>query len=298
MTTQTQTRTAQAAAALQKNGAAGVPAQKSAMPTTIDGMLKDERFKGQIAAALPSHVSPDRISRIALTEVRKNPVLRDCDPISLFGCIMQASQLGLELGGALGHAYLVPFRDRKNNRMDAQFIVGYRGMIDLARRSGQIVSLQAHEVYEGDLFDFAYGLDERLEHVPCRDPRDRGPVVFFYAVAKLKGGGYQMEVMSKADVDAVRAQSKAGQSGPWVSHYVEMGKKTVIRRLFKYLPVSVELSAAVGLDEAADRGAQANRDWLDGGSVGSDFAYHGTRSDDDALDGVDAETGEVVGGAS
>lgn len=263
----TENRTKQTAAALAKTQTAA----KKPMPTTIEGMLKDPRFTSQIAAALPSHISPDRISRIALTEMRKTPVLRDCDPLSLFGSIMQASQLGLELGGALGHAYLVPFRNK--GRMDAQFIVGYRGMIDLARRSGQIVSLQAHEVYAGDDFDFAYGLDERLHHVPSRDVQNRGEVIAFYAVAKLKGGGHQVEVMWKSEVDAVRAQSKAGQSGPWVSHYVEMGKKTVIRRLFKYLPVSVEMQQAVGLDEQADYGGQDNRGWLDGSVVGDDFSY-------------------------
>lgn len=263
----TQSRTKQAAAALQTT----TQASKKPMPTTIDGMLKDPRFTSQLAAALPSHISPDRISRIALTEMRKTPALRECDPYSLFGSIMQASQLGLELGGALGHAYLVPFRSKRG--MDAQFIVGYRGMIDLARRSGQIVSLQAHAVHQGDDFDFAYGLDERLHHIPTSDVANRGEIIAFYAVAKLKGGGHQLEVMWKSEVDAVRAQSKAGNSGPWVSHYEEMGKKTVIRRLFKYLPVSVELQQAVGLDEQADRGAQDNRDWLDGSAVGEDFSY-------------------------
>ncbi|WP_129141488.1 recombination protein RecT [Modicisalibacter coralii] len=224
--------------------------QRKPMPTTIQGMLKDDRFTGQIARALPKHITPDRISRIALTEVNKTPALGKCDPMSLFGSIIQSAQLGLELGGALGHAYLVPYKDQ------AQFIIGYRGMIDLARRSGQMVSLQAHTVHENDDFEFEYGLDEKLRHVPARG--QRGPMIAVYAVAKLTGGGHQIEVMWKEDVDAIRQQSKAGNSGPWRDHYEEMAKKTAIRRLFKYLPVSVEMQKAVSLDEQAEAGVQDN----------------------------------------
>ncbi|QHD50018.1 recombination protein RecT [Vreelandella aquamarina] len=236
---------------------------KKAMPTTIQGMLKDDRFKSQIARALPKHITPDRITRIALTEVNKTPQLGQCAPMSLFGAIVQSAQLGLELGGALGHAYLVPFKKNYKddngqwqNTMEAQFIIGYRGMIDLARRSGQMVSLQSHAVYEGDEFEFEYGLNEKLKHVPTRG--EKGALIAVYAVAKLVGGGHQIEVMWREDVEAVKQASKAGKSGPWVDHFEEMAKKTVIRRLFKYLPVSVEMQRAVALDEQAESGAQDN----------------------------------------
>lgn len=234
---------------LQQASQSQAPAKK-AMPTTIQGMLKDDRFKAQIARALPKHVTPDRITRIALTEVNKTPALGKCDPMTLFGSIVQSAQLGLELGGALGHAYLVPYGNQ------AQFIIGYRGMIDLARRSGQMISLQAHEVYENDEFEFEYGLEEKLKHVPGRG--NRGEMIAVYAVAKLVGGGHQIEVMWKEDVDAIRSKSKAGNSGPWRDHYQEMAKKTAIRRLFKYLPVSVEMQRAVALDEQAEAGVQDN----------------------------------------
>lgn len=246
---------------LEQIKSAAVPAKKE-KPTTIAGMLEDPRYKAQIMKALPGHMNPERLGRIALTEIRKNPELGKCDALSLFGAVIQCAQLGLEPGNALGHAYLLPFRNSKENRMDVQFIVGYRGMIDLARRSGQIVSLQSHSVFEGDKFDFAYGLDERLEHIPTADVDNRGEMIAVYAVAKLQGGGYQIEVMWKKEVDLIRAQSKAGNFGPWKTHYEEMAKKTVIRRLFKYLPVSVEVQTAATLDERAEKDISQDNHFL------------------------------------
>ena len=218
---------------------------------TVQQLLTNPRIKSQIALALPQHVTPERLMRVALTEVRKTPALAQCKPESLLAAIMQCAQLGLEPGGALGHAYLVPFRDQ------VQFIVGYRGMIDLARRSGQVLSIEARAVYEADTFHVSFGLDPDLKHEPAWDAADRGKLTFVYAVARLRDGGVQFEVMSRAEIEKVRAQSKAGNNGPWVTHFEEMAKKTVIRRLFKYLPVSVEIARAVGLDEAAERGEQA-----------------------------------------
>lgn len=237
--------------------------QPKSMPKDVTGMLRDPRIQAEISTALPAHIKPERLARIALTEFRKTPQLANCDPKSFLGAVIQCAQLGLEPGSGLGHAYLLPFKNNKANRTDVQFIIGYRGMIDLARRSGQIVSLQAHAVYEGDHFDFAYGLDERLEHVPTDDVANRGGLKAVYAVAKLKGGGHQVEVMWKSEVDQIRSQSKGGNSGPWQSHYEEMAKKTVIRRLFKYLPVSVEMQRATMLDEHADSGLQDNHNFYD-----------------------------------
>lgn len=227
------------------------PANK---PQSIAAMLADPKTQQQIARALPRHMTAERLTRIATTEIRKTPLLAKCDPVTLLGAVMQCAQLGLEPGGSLGHAYLLPFQNRKLGTIDVQFIVGYRGMIDLARRSGQIVSLEARTVHKSDHFRVALGLESSLEHVPDWDAADRGPMTFVYAVAKLKGGGVQFEVMSRAEVERVRAQSKSGGNGPWVTHFEEMAKKTVIRRLFKYLPVSIELATAVALDEAAEAG--------------------------------------------
>jgi recombination protein RecT len=237
------------------------------VPTTIMDLMT--QHKQQIALALPKHMSADRMLRIVTTETRKVPDLLKCNPVSLFGAVIQASQLGLEPGGALGHCYLLPFKNTKQNTTDVQLIVGYRGMLDLARRSGQIVSISARAVYANDEFNYEYGLNEQLKHKPCVD-EEKGVLIYVYAVAKLKDGGIQFEVMSKADVDGIRKQSKSGSSNysPWSTHYDDMAKKTVIRRLFKYLPVSIELQTAVGLDEQGDAGLQRNDNVLNyGGDI-------------------------------
>lgn len=218
-----------------------------------------EANKPSLQAVLPQHVKPERMLKIALGALRTTPKLMECTTESLFGALVQCAQLGLEPNTPMGHAYMIPFRNRKMNRTDVQVIIGYRGFIDLARRSGQIVSIAAHAVHEKDKFDFAYGLDERLEHRPASG--DRGQVTHFYAVAKLAGGGHAFEVMTRADVETIRDASqnhqsakKYGKPSVWDQHFVEMGRKTAIRRLFKYLPVSIELATAAALDGAADAG--------------------------------------------
>lgn len=224
-------------------------------PTTMLGMVRTKEFQAQMAMALPKTMTAERLTRIVMTECRKVPALLNCAPESFFGAVLQCAQLGLEPGNALGHCYLLPFGNgkAKDGRPNCQLIIGYRGMIDLARRSGQILSINAYCVHQSDDFSYELGLHPDIHHVPASFA-DRGPVSFVYAVAQLKGGGVQFEVMSRAEIEEVRKTSKAGQSGPWSSHWEEMAKKTVIRRLFKYLPVSIEAVRAVEADEKADRG--------------------------------------------
>lgn len=261
-------------------------------PKTIAGLLSDPKIKAQMALALPAHVSAERLARIALTEVRKVPKLAECDQTSFLGAIMQCCALGLEPGGALGHCYLIPFENRRQNRMEVQFIVGYRGMIDLARRSGQIVSLSARTVHANDLFRFSYGLDETLEHEPADG--DRGEMIAVYAVAKLQGGGVQFEVMRRAEIEKVRNESQGYKTAvrydrkdsPWIAHFDEMAKKTVVRRLFKYLPVSIELQRAVGLDEQAEMGMRQDNPL----TVDADYSEARTLTHDDS----DPATGDAT----
>lgn len=239
--------------------------QAAKNPTTLLGMIRQPNFQKQMALAMPKSMTPDRLTRIVMTECRKTPALLKCAPESFYGAVLQCAALGLEPGSALGHCYLLPFGNGKDKqgRPNAQLIIGYRGMIDLARRSGQIVSLQAYCVHEQDTFNYKLGLDPDIEHIPA-SVADRGKVTHVYAVAKLKGGGLQFEVMSRAEIEKVRTSSKAGNSGPWSSHWEEMAKKTVIRRLFKYLPVSIEAVRAVEIDEKTDRGeATTDQDFLD-----------------------------------
>lgn len=260
-------------------------------PRTVLDKIGGPNFMAQLSVALPKAMTPERLVRVVTTECRKTPALLNCAPESFLGAVLQCAQLGLEPGGALGHCYLLPFGNgkAKDGRPNAQLIIGYRGMIDLARRSGQIVSICAYTVHEKDHFEWRLGLDPDIQHVPSPEA-DRGKMTYVYAVAKLKGGGVQFEVMSRAEVEKVRKQSKAGSSGPWVTHFDEMAKKTVIRRLFKYLPVSIEAARAVEVDERADRGeAVTPQDFID-------VAYEdlGTEVPPETVTVVDGTTGEIV----
>lgn len=235
------------------------PSRSSLAPRSdsVSALLAKPEIRQQIELALPRHMTPERLLRIALTEVRRNEKLASCSQASLLGAIFQCAQLGLEPGGSLGHAYLVPFGS------EVQFQIGYRGMIDLARRSGQIESIEAHAVYEGDQFECELGLISDLKHVPDWDNPNRtdgAKLRFVYAVARLKDGGRQFEVMSRREVDAIRKRSRSGGSGPWATDYQAMALKTVVRRLFKWLPISIEMSRAVGLDEAAEVGVKQETD--------------------------------------
>jgi len=225
---------------------------------TIEDLLK--KHGPEIALALPQHVTPERLLRIALSEVRRNPRLAQCSAPSLLGAIFTCAQLGLEPGNALGHCYLIPYRD------ECQFQIGYKGMIDLARRSGQIRGLSARRVYENDHFEYTYGLHEDIVHKPARG--ERGELTHVYAVARFADGGEQFEVMDRYELEEIRDGSQGYQTAikynkkdtPWISSFDEMCRKTVIRRMFKYLPVSIELVKAASLDERADRGQRQETD--------------------------------------
>lgn len=203
------------------------------------------RSKEGLQQALPKHMTAERMIRVAMTVIQKTPKLMDCDKRSLIGAIVEASQLGLEPDGVLGHAYLVPYGNI------CQLIPGYKGLIDLSRRSGTIKTIEARIVYEKDEFDFSYGLNPKCEHRPSRLP-DPGKAIYVYAIGHLLNGGVQYEVMTVREVEAIRARSRASKNGPWVSDWEAMAKKTVLRRLCKLLPVSVETQRAIAIDERDD----------------------------------------------
>ncbi|QJC52751.1 recombination protein RecT [Paenibacillus albicereus] len=218
-----------------------------------------EQMKPAIAQAIPQHMTPERLLRIATTSIRTNPKLKVCTPESLLGAVMQCAQLGLE-PSVLGHAYLVPYTNRKKDPNtgkviatveEAQFQIGYKGLLELARRTGQISSIVAHEVYENDLFEYEYGTGEKLRHVPADG--ERGTVTKYYAYAKFKDGGYSFLVMSKKDIEKHRDKFSKAKYGPWVDHFDEMAKKTVLKGLMKYMPISVEFAKAVSMDETTKR---------------------------------------------
>ena len=219
------------------------------------------------------------MSRIALNVIRSNPKLLECDVNSLMGAVLESAKLGLE-PGIMGQSYLLPFKNNKTNRMEAQFIVGYRGLIDLVRRSGQVSTLEARTVYENDEFEYEYGLEDKLVHKPTMEAK--GKPIAYYAIAKLKDGGYSFIVMSHGEVERHRDKySKSKKFGPWVDEFNQMAKKTVLRQLIKYLPISVEQLG--NFDEAS--GTEVHQD-LERSSVIDMGEYIPT---------VDLDTGEIVG---
>lgn len=247
----------------QPKTAADVPAQGQAAKTTerkgppdVNALMTSQRK--QIEMALPRHMSPDRMLRIALTEIRKNPDLGACDPYSFLGAIIQCAQLGLEPGSGLGHAYLIPFRNKKKGIVECNMIPGYKGLIDLSRRSGQVLSISARIVHEKDKFEYVYGDDEKIIHVPAPDV-DPGKITFCYAISHIKGGGIQREVMSRAQLDGHR--TRFSHNNPvWESDFDEMCRKTLVRRIVKYLPMSPEMAIAIEKDDTVAIG-DSQRNW-------------------------------------
>lgn len=259
-----------------------------------------EKQRTQIEAALPKHITADRMIRLACTEFSKNPGLQKCTVVSVFGGIIQAAQLGLEIG-VNGQAYLVPFNNRKSNQLEAQFIPGYKGLIALARRSGEVTSIETNIAYANDQFDLKLGLSTEVTHIPYLDG-DRGAPRLVYGVAKFRDGGYHFEWMTIAEVNKTRARSKAADNGPWVTDYDQMVRKTLIRRMANYLPMSIELQNAIQISDAVDEGKHA--------TIDSGFVVVDDENDDHADEGqkareprpepekkaaaVDQNTGEII----
>lgn len=228
---------------------------------------------GQIKSVIASKLTPEKMARIALNELRSNDYLAKIamqNPGSFVNAVVQASHLGLEIGGALGQAYLVPFKD------EVKMMPGYRGLISLARRSGEINSINAEVVYANDVFDLELGLQTRVTHKPKLDG-DRGEPKLVYMVAHFKDGGSHFEWMTVEEVMKIKARSSAVKSGrqtPWDTDRDEMIKKTVIRRGWKYLPMSIEMQDAEKIQAAEDLGKNTV---IDNGSIV-----------------VDENTGEIV----
>lgn len=222
---------------LATKAAGGQVAEKPKTPSQQVGDYL-EKMMPSIQSVLPKHVTAERMSRIALNVIRTNPKLLQCDLNSLMGGVMEAAKLGLE-PGLMGQCYLIPFENRKAGRTEAQFIIGYKGLIDLVRRSGQVSTIEARTVYENDLFDFDYGLDSKLVHKPTL--KDRGAAIAYYGVAKLKDGGNSFLVMGVDEMEKYKDKyAKSKNFGPWKDEFDAMARKTVLRQLIKYLPISVE----------------------------------------------------------
>ena len=211
---------------------------------TLQTLIKS--MEGEIKKALPSVITPERFTRMVLTALSTNPMLGECTPQSFLGAMMASAQLGLEPNSPLGQSYLIPYRDHGVPKV--QFQIGYKGLIDLAYRSGEVELVQAQVVYANDDFVCEYGLDPKLKHVPASG--DRGNPVKVYALFRTKSGGYGFEV---AGMDEIRRHaqkySKSYGSGPWQTNFEEMAKKTVLKRVLKYAPLKSDFVRGLSADE-------------------------------------------------
>lgn len=212
--------------------------QQLAKPqATLKDLISGDKFREQVALALPAHLTPERFSRIALNALQRTPKLQDCTQTSLFKCLLDMAAMGIEPDGRRAH--LIPYGS------EVTLILDYKGLLELVRRSGDVVSIRSELVCENDEFSWENG---KITHkIDWRKPR--GEMQAVYAEAVLKSGETQTATMTKDEVEAIRKRSRASSSGPWVSDYGEMAKKTSLRRLCKLLPLSPEIADHVEKDQ-------------------------------------------------
>lgn len=271
---------------IQKQGGqmSAAKAEKKTMQAYIKAM------EPAIKKALPSVITPERFTRMVLSALSSTPKLAECSPQSFLAAMMTAAQLGVEPNTALGQAYLLPYRN--HGKMECQFQLGYKGLIDLAYRSGEVSVIQAHTVYENDVFEYELGMDPKLRHVPAK--ADRGEAVAYYAMFKTKDGGYGFEVMSVDDVQRhAQRYSKSYGSGssPWRSNFDEMAKKAVLKRALKYAPLKSDFVRGVAQDETIK--AELSDEMY---AVPDETVFEAEGEEIDSTS-VDTETGEVIGDA-
>ena len=239
-----------------------IQTQKQSNGQQLAGLL--QKMKRQIQMALPRHFPADRMARIALTALRQTRGLDECTPASFLGCVLQCAQLGLEPNTPLGHAYLIPRRSKYSNHKECTLIIGYQGYMDMSRRSGLVAGIKGYVVRDGDTFEYSEGLEPKLVHVPSEDAdRESRPITHAYAIARMKDGPAEFEVLSKSQVDARMARSEtAGKSfSPWKSDYEAMAKKSAVRALWKWLPKSTEIARAEAVEVAADTHDDQSTAW-------------------------------------
>lgn len=271
---------------IQKQGGqmSAAKAEKKTMQAYIKAM------EPAIKKALPSVITPERFTRMVLSALSSTPKLAECSPQSFLAAMMTAAQLGVEPNTALGQAYLLPYRN--HGQMECQFQLGYKGLIDLAYRSGEVSVIQAHTVYENDVFEYELGMDPKLRHVPAK--ADRGEAVAYYAMFKTKDGGYGFEVMSVDDVQRhAQRYSKSYGSGtsPWRSNFDEMAKKTVLKRALKYAPLKSDFVRGVAQDETIK--AELSDEMY---AVPDETVFE-AEGEEIGSTAVDTDTGEVIGDA-
>lgn len=202
----------------------------------------------EIKKALPSVITPERFTRMALSAINNTPKLAECTQMSFLAALMNAAQLGLEPNTPLGQAYLIPYQNK--GVLECQFQLGYKGLLNLAYRNSQLQTVQAQCVYENDEFSYELGIDAKLYHKPTLE--ERGELIAVYALFKLENGGYGFEVMSKHDIELHAQRYSKGidsKYSPWKTNLEEMAKKTVIKKVLKFAPLKSDFLRAIASDE-------------------------------------------------
>ena len=205
-----------------------------------------------IKSVLPKHLTPERMLRVAYTTIVQNPKLARCNQLSLINGVIGASVIGLEIGGPLGLAHLIPFGK------EATLIIDYKGLIELMYKSSLVKNVSAHPVYDRDEFKYSYGTNPFIDHVPFDGPGERGKLIYAYCVVFFTNGGFEFEVVNQKDADAAKEHSRAKSSSdsPWNkdADVWTMWVKTAVRKISKRIPKSPELQRALNIDTAADEG--------------------------------------------
>jgi len=216
-----------------------------AVPLNADGLRTIlTAMAPSMKEVLPSFLTPERMLKIAMLAATRQPELYKCTTVSIMQAVMTAAEVGLECSGTMGQGYLIPYKTT------ATFIPGYRGLIALMVRDGDVKQVTVHLVYEKDTFEIDYFGDNPITHRPCIT-EDRGPMIGAYAAATMPDGSIQVEYMNKSEIDAIKGRSKAS-GGPWATDYGEMARKTPVRRLAKYVPLGINAAQALATAVAAE----------------------------------------------
>jgi recombination protein RecT len=233
--------------------------QKAAFPTTFKGYSSGQVgkflsvFKEQVANALPKHIKPKRMIQVMTSLITRNPDLAECTTQSLVGSMLTASMLGLELVPQFGQCYLIPYKNKNiGNQKEAQFQLGYRGMLQLIQRHPMVKEAYAVKVYEEDTFHYEEGLNRDIKHIPAPDGEKKN-LTHVYAVVKNINGGVSYVVLNRGDIARIREYSKSDKydrngTGFWNKHFDDMALKSAIRQLFKFAPVATDVQTRIGLD--------------------------------------------------
>jgi recombination protein RecT len=223
----------------------------------LRNFVNGESMKKQFALALPKVLPVDRFVRCLITTLNRTPELLSCDKNSVLAGAMTCAQLGLEIDPALGRAYLLPFNDKRKGKI-AQLIIGYKGYVDLAYRSGLVSGVDAEVVYEKDTFTYEKGLNPKLVHIPS-DSEDAGDLKYAYCIVWLSNGGKIWRVLNRGEVMRHKKYSRAAGSeySPWNTNEAAMWRKSAIRDLAGLIPQSPELQMALTADADDARAPEA-----------------------------------------